>query len=99
MSEPLILFARLKAQPGQAEALELALLALVEPTRAEAGCLAYVLHRAIELPDTWLLYESWASRDALDAHFAQPYMQALMGRVPALVDGSVEMTFATAIGD
>nr|WP_315381249.1 putative quinol monooxygenase [uncultured Sphingomonas sp.] len=99
MSEPLILFARLKAQPGQAEALELVLRALVGPTRAEAGCLTYVLHRAIALPDTWLLYESWASRAALDAHFAQPYMQALMSRVPALVDGAVEMTFATTIGE
>lgn len=99
MSEPLILFARLKARPGQAEALELALRGLVGPTRAEAGCLAYVLHRAVELPDTWLLYESWASRAALDAHFAQPYMQALMSRAPEWVDGAVEMTLATAIGD
>lgn len=97
MSEPLILFARLKARPGKAEALGLALRGLIAPTRAEPGALEYLLHRAVDAPDTWLLYERWRSRADLDAHFAQPYMQALQARVPELVEGAVEMTVAALV--
>lgn len=99
MSEPLSVFARLKARPGQAEALGLVLRSLVAPTRAEAGALDYLLHRSVESPDTWLLYERWASRADHDAHFEQPYMKAVLARVPELVDGNVEMTFATMVDD
>ncbi|MEN3746644.1 putative quinol monooxygenase [Sphingomonas sp. HF-S3] len=96
MSE-LIVFARLKARPGRAEALEIALRALVAPTRAETGSLDYMLHREVDSPDTWLLYERWASRSDFDAHFEQPHMKAIRARVPELVDGEVEMTFATRV--
>ncbi len=99
MSEPLSIFARLKARPGQAEALEIALRSLVAPTRAEPGSLDYRLHRAVDSPDTWLLYERWASRADFDAHFERPHMKAIRARVPELVDGEVEMTFAAMLDD
>ena len=99
MSEPLSIFVRLKARPGQAEALGLALQSIVAPTCAEPGSLDYGVHRSVDSPDTWLLYERWVSRADLDAHFEQPYMKALLARVPELVDGEVEMTFATMVTD
>ena len=99
MPEPLIVFARLKAQSGRAEALGLALRSLVAPTRAEPGALDYVLHRSVDVPDTWLIYERWASRAAHDAHFEQPHMKAVLSRMPELVDGDVEMSFAELVGD
>jgi len=99
MPEPLVVFARIKARPGKAEALELALRSLVAPTRAEPGALDYVLHRSVDMPDTWHLYERWASRAAHDAHFEQPHMKAVLSRVPELVDGDVEMSLAEIVGD
>ena len=43
-----------RARRGQSEALGAALAALVEPTRLEAGCLNYDLHRSVEDADVWL---------------------------------------------
>jgi quinol monooxygenase YgiN len=37
-----------RARRGQSEALGAALAALVEPTRLEAGCLNYDLHRSVD---------------------------------------------------
>ena len=34
------------------------------------------------------------ARADLDAHFEQPYMKALLARVPELVDGDVEISVA-----
>lgn len=97
MSHPLTVIARLTAKPDQAEALGECLLQIVGPTRQEEGSLAYTLHRDLADPHVWILYERWASRAALDAHFQQPYMQALLVRAPELLAKEAEMTLATAV--
>jgi quinol monooxygenase YgiN len=40
----------LRARPGREEALGQALLAVMEPSRAESGCEAYELHRSSQEP-------------------------------------------------
>ena len=56
-----------------------ALLALVEPTRKEPGCLCYNLHQSKADPTQFMFYEQWASKEALDAHGKTPHMKALGG--------------------
>ena len=51
----------LRARSGQSEVLGAALAALVEPTRLEAGCLNYDLHRSVDDADVWFVYENWRS--------------------------------------
>ena len=97
MSNQLIVFARLTAKPEQAEALGESLRNLVAPTLQEPGSMGYTLHRDNADPAVWILYEAWASRAALDAHFEQPYMRALFVRAPELLAKEVEMTFATVV--
>ncbi|QCI79122.1 antibiotic biosynthesis monooxygenase [Hankyongella ginsenosidimutans] len=97
MSDPLIVFARIKAKDGKADALGAALRSIVTPSRAEPGCLSYVLHRAIEAPNIWIVYETWESPAALNHHFEQPYMVALLNQVPNLVEGNVELTMAAIV--
>ena len=58
----------LRAREGQEYLLEAELRALVGPTRKEAGCITYDLHRSIEPPMGFLLHEVWASRGAHTAH-------------------------------
>ncbi len=41
-----VLTAMIKAKPGEEDAVKEILLALVEPTRKEAGCLCYNLHQS-----------------------------------------------------
>lgn len=97
MPTPLTVIARLTARPDQADVLGEALKQLVTPTRQEAGAVAYRLHRDNADPAVWLLYETWTSREALDAHFGQPHMQALFARAPELLAKEPELTLATEV--
>jgi quinol monooxygenase YgiN len=63
------------AAPGCEEALFGHLSALVEPTRAEPGCLTYELHRDPDNAAKFFFYERFASQEALDAHLATPHFQ------------------------
>jgi NADP-dependent 3-hydroxy acid dehydrogenase YdfG/quinol monooxygenase YgiN len=94
---PLVLVARLTARPGMADVLGEGLRALVGPTLAEKGALAYHVHRDNDDPNVWILIERWRSRADLDAHFAQGYTRALMDRFPALLAKDMELSFATEI--
>jgi quinol monooxygenase YgiN len=72
-----ILVAMVKAKPGQEEAVKEILLALVDPTRKESGCLCYNLHQAKDDKTQFLFYEQWASKEALDAHSKTPPLRTL----------------------
>ncbi|MFT3722899.1 MAG: putative quinol monooxygenase [Hyphomonadaceae bacterium] len=97
MTTPLVLIVRLTAKPEHNEALGESLRALIAPTTQEEGCLGYVVHRDNNDPNIWIIYETWASPAALEFHFAQPYMVALLAKAPELLAREVEMTYATAI--
>jgi quinol monooxygenase YgiN len=77
------------ARPGQGEALGARLLALVEPSRSELGCLRYDVHRCDEDPNLWFVYENWATGDDFDAHMRTPYVQAFMAELAGLCAGRV----------
>ena len=72
-----VLTAMIKAKPGEEDAVKEILLALVEPTRKEAGCLCYNLHQSKSDKAQFMFYEQWASHEALEAHRKMPYMKAL----------------------
>ncbi|MBX9690645.1 MAG: antibiotic biosynthesis monooxygenase [Candidatus Obscuribacterales bacterium] len=61
--------ARLKAKAGLEEQVKQELLKMVEATRKEKGCLNYDLHVDNSDPQTFLFYENWVSRMALEDHF------------------------------
>jgi quinol monooxygenase YgiN len=93
MPTPLTLLAELKAKPGKTAELAQRLQALVAPTRAEAGCLGYVLHRSSDDPDLFVLYEQWRSRHDLDLHLATPRLVDFFARMPRLLAVEVSMRF------
>ncbi len=76
----LTVVAVLKAKPGKEDALRETLLGLVDPTRAEAGCVQYDLHESTEKKGEFVFFEKWVSREALDEHLAKPYLEALRAR-------------------
>jgi quinol monooxygenase YgiN len=75
--DAVILTAIIKARPGQEEAVKEALLAMVEPTRKEAGCLCYNLHQSKSDKAQFIFYEQWAGQAALDAHRKTAHMKAM----------------------
>ncbi len=64
----LSLIAEMKAKPGREAALEAVLRDLLAPTRAEAGCMNYDLHVAVEEPGRFVFYENWETRGHWEAH-------------------------------
>lgn len=76
MSKPLTIVARIKAKPGQEDALATELAKLVAPTLVEAGCLQYDFHRDLEDPGNFLFFENWATKDQWLAHMESPQLLA-----------------------
>lgn len=90
----LTIIARIEAQPGQAEAVKQAALKLIEPTRAEAGCIEYRLQQDNENPDLFLMVEVWESRELWQDHMAMPHLKAFVEETKDTLLGLVvnEMT-------
>ena len=79
-----ILNVHIEAAVGQEEKLVEQLRALVAPTRAEAGCLTYELHRDPKNPTKFMFYERFRSQAALEEHLASPYFKAFVAYRAAL---------------
>jgi len=82
---PLTIVASIRSQPGQEDLVETELRKLVEPTREEAGCLQYDLHKNHEVPGHFVFYENWEDRDLWQAHMGAAHIAAYM----AATEGAV----------
>src|SRR4051812_33181948 len=91
--ERVTVLARVRARAGREEELRRLLMALVAPSRAEAGCLNYDLHQSIDDPTEFMFYENWTSRAATDAHLEMPYIEGFDARAEGLLAAPVEITF------
>ena len=87
----LTLVAYLRAKPGLGDELGRRILALSEPSRAEAGNVNYDLHRSNEDPDVWMIYENWTTSSALDEHFEMPYMKEFVARIGEVLAGKMDL--------
>lgn len=84
MSEQIVLIARLKVKEDSIEAAKSAALAIVEPSRAEAGNINYDVHQSIEDPTLFIWHETWANKAAIDEHFATTFFQTFFATVEPL---------------
>lgn len=84
-NEQLTAIAALKARTGRREELRDALLALIEPTRAEPGNLDYVLFEVRDAPGTFYMREAFIDAAALERHKALPHFRAFAARLDDLL--------------
>lgn len=84
--DPLVVIAELRAGQSSIGALRSSLRGMVEPSRAEADCLAYDLHQDSEDAATFVIYERWTSEAALEAHFRTTHFRTLSARLEGLLD-------------
>jgi quinol monooxygenase YgiN len=91
--ERVTVLARVKARVGHEAEVRRLLLALVAPSRAEAGCLNYDLHQSADDPTEFMFYENWTSRAALDAHMDRPHLDEFDARAEGLLAAPVRVTF------
>ncbi len=76
MTNLLTVVAEMLAKPGKEEELKAQLVAMVEPTRKEDGCIQYDLHVSTDEAGRFVFYENWTSREHLDRHLASPHLVA-----------------------
>lgn len=92
------LIADVTAKPAHVDAVRAALQRLVEPSRAEAGCLQYDLHEDLEQPGRFVFFERWTDAAALAAHARAPHSVAHGPAVRDLVVAPAVLTRLRQIG-
>jgi quinol monooxygenase YgiN len=98
MSKQITVIARLKAKPEKTEELKELALSLLEPTRAESGCINYDLHRDLEDPTVFYFYENWSCQADLDAHFKTPHIARALQIAPEIFAEPMQLTRLEMLG-
>lgn len=86
MANTLTVIVRMTAQEGTAEELQDHITKMVLSSRAEKGCIRYVLKRGVDDPNVFVMVEEWRSRAAWDMHVAGDSVATFRASVP---DGMV----------
>ena len=95
LQNPIALYGFLKPKPEHSAEVRDALIALVEPTRAEEGNLEYHIH---EQPDgRFFLYEVWRSQEDLDLHVQYPPLREFLEKAEELLQEAPEAYFDTML--
>lgn len=79
-----------KAKPGREADMKAFMTGAVTASRHDAGCIDYEAHEVEGQAGTFIIYERWISRDALDAHLHAPRMQELAPQLLEMMEGSIE---------
>lgn len=98
MADFIDIVAVFQAKPGQDVALAGVLGACVAPSRAEPGCVSYVLHRDRIAPSRFVFIERWADQAAFDAHLQTAHFKALAAGVTDLVTGPADVMMIDSLG-
>ena len=85
------LLAFLEAKEGKETELERILLDLIPPTLRELGNIAYVPHKSVENPRSFMFDELWKNEKALEEHFEQPHMINLIEKLNPLLARPLEL--------
>ncbi|HZS63817.1 MAG TPA: putative quinol monooxygenase [Xanthobacteraceae bacterium] len=97
MAEPVTrVVLRVVARESTVDQLKPVLLELAKQSRAEEGCNGYKVFQSKSEPLEFVLYESWATQEALDRHLTRPHVQtALAQGVPLLAEPPDRRVYTT----
>lgn len=77
--------ARIVALPNQVEPLKLVLHSVVQPTRAEKGCIQYDLLQNQNDPTDFTFVEEWETHADLENHLNSEHIQTALKQLDGLV--------------
>jgi quinol monooxygenase YgiN len=80
----LVIAGTIHIDPDKRDAAIAAATEMMERTRQESGCVAYVFSADLSDPGAFHLFEQWESQAALDAHFDAPHMAKFQGQIGGL---------------
>lgn len=68
--------ARIVAKKESLDSVKAQLLALVDPSRNDEGCIEYRLHQSNDDPAVFVFYEQWENEDILAKHMDTAHFKA-----------------------
>jgi quinol monooxygenase YgiN len=99
MDDTIVLVARIKAKPEAVEAVKAAALAIVAASRGEAGCINYDVHQGTDDETIFVWHETWASKQAIDAHFATAHFAEFSAAIEKYAAEPPQITLTRMISD
>ena len=94
----LTVIAKVKAKSDKIEEVKSELLALINPTHQEEGCVSYDLHQSNSDPSLFFFYENWTDQEKLDKHLSSQHLQHFVTKVSGFLDDAVEINLMTKLG-
>jgi quinol monooxygenase YgiN len=95
---PLFTFVRFEPRPGKEPELRDELNLLLEPTRAEPGCVRINLYESTRTPVEFYFHSEWKDEAAFNAHAGLPHMVRFLGLVADLITHPVRGVRTRRIG-
>jgi quinol monooxygenase YgiN len=97
LNDSVVIVATVEAAEGQEEKLEQVFRTAIPAIHAEPGCELYALHRDPASPSTFVLFEKWASPDALRTHLEGPVLSEFGAVVEGLLAGPMKVQTLTPL--
>jgi quinol monooxygenase YgiN len=85
--------ARVTAKEGMQDQVRRECLALIAPSRSEAGCITYNLYQSTDDPTVFVFFENWLSREHIEKHLDMPHCQEFDQRTGGMLVGTEEIIF------
>ena len=89
---------RFEPQPGKEMEFRSELLRVVEPTRAEMGCLAIRVFESLRQPFAFAIHSEWVDEAAFDLHAQLPHTVRFLGAAEKLLTHPVQGLRSREIG-
>ena len=83
--------AHITARPETVDETRDLLLSLIEPTRAESGCVTYELMQNTTDPTDFTFVEEWSCNEALDEYLQTEHIQQVVSRADELLAASPDI--------
>jgi quinol monooxygenase YgiN len=98
MMAVLNVFVGFDCRPNADRTLLAELMLILEPTRAEAGCVGIHLYESLREPLTFVIHSTWVDEAAFNAHATLPHMVRFLGVVDDLVTHPVHAVRTIEVG-
>src|SRR5208283_5537156 len=92
-------FVKFEPLPGKEMGVREELLRIIEPTRAEIGCLAIYVFQSLREPSVFAIHSKWMDEAAFELHAQLPHTVRFLGAVEALLTHPVEGLRSRRLGE
>ena len=80
----------IKARNDKEDAVRKRLIELAGQTVKEEGNICYNVHEEVESPGSFIIYEKWKNRKALDFHMEQGYLKSFLSDSSKLLSEEIK---------